>query len=67
MEDNTNVDELKTVQRELLKCQKSKNSVETEYYKCEKELKIKTAEVEKLKIELKDLKEIITLSEELNL
>ena len=39
IEDNRNVDKLKTVQRELLKCQ-SKNSVEIEYYKCEKELKI---------------------------
>ena len=29
------------------KCQKSKNSVEIEYYKCEKELKIKTAELSK--------------------
>ena len=37
-----------------------------EYYKCEAELKIKTEEVEKLKIEVKDLKEFIKLSKELN-
>ena len=30
IEDNTNVDKLKTIQRELLKCQ-SKNSVEIDY------------------------------------
>ena len=39
--------------------------MEAEYYKCEKELKIKSEETDKLKTKIKDLKEIIMLSEKL--
>ena len=38
----------------------------SEYLKCEKELRVKTEETEKLKTEVKDLKEIIKLSEHIN-
>ena len=36
-----------------------------EYLKCEKELRVKTEEAENLKTEIKDLKEIAKLSEQL--
>ena len=38
---------------------------EKQYFQCEKELRAKTEEVEKLKIEIKDLKEILKLKDEL--
>ena len=44
----------------------SKKFVESEYFKCEQKLKEKTEETEKLKIEVKDLKQIINLEKELN-
>ena len=57
--------DLVEVRKELKQCKLSKNIIEAEYYKCEKELKVKTEEVEKLKLELKDLKEIKELEKEL--
>ena len=38
---------------------------EKHYFMCEKELRAKTEEVEKLKIEIKNLKEILKLKDEL--
>ena len=39
--------------------------MEIEYFNCEKELRNKTEEVEKLKVELKDIKEILKLKDKL--
>ena len=47
------------------KCNEIKSKLETEYFKCEKELRDRTEEVEKLKIEVDDLKEILKLKDEL--
>ena len=55
-------DELKS---ELKKCQLEKNKVEKQYLSCELELRVKTEELEKMKIELKDIKEILKLKDEL--
>ena len=38
---------------------------ESQYIQCEKELRLKTAEVEILKVELKDIKEILKLKDEI--
>ena len=54
----TKIEDLK---KELKKSKESKKVMELEYSRCEKELKNKTEEVEKLNIELKDLREIIAL------
>ena len=56
--------ELIDAKNELKKCLQSKNIIENEYFNCEKELRNKTEEVEKLKVELKDLKEILRLKDE---
>jgi hypothetical protein len=53
--------EIEDLKKELKKAKESKKVMELEYSRCEKELKNKTEEVEKLNIELKDLKEIIAL------
>ena len=63
-EDNEYVNEINSMKKELKKLEKNKVRIETEYFKCEQELKSKTGEVEKLKIEGRDLKEIISLSKE---
>ena len=55
---------LQNLSNELKKCLQSKNIIENEYFNCEKELRNKTEEVEKLKVELKDLKEILKLKNE---
>ena len=52
------------LQKELKKCRESKNLIEKEYKKCEKELRNKTEEAEILKVEVKDLKEILKLKDE---
>ena len=53
-------DELvKKLKGELKKCKESKEYIENEYFKCESELSRKTEEVEKIKIEVKDLRKII--------
>ena len=38
-------------------------NIENEYFKCEKELRIKTEEVKKLKLEIRHLKQIVELRE----
>ena len=47
-------------------CKKSLKLVETEYFNCEKELREKTEEVEKQKIEIKDLNDIFNLKDKLS-
>ena len=59
--ENGNQSEVISLKKELKKTEKSKKYIETEYFKCEEELKRKTAEVENLKTEIKDLKQIIDL------
>ena len=46
-------------------CRESKNKITNEYNKCEKELRNKTEEVEILKVEISDLKQILKLNDEL--
>ena len=53
------------MKQELKKCLESKKSIENEYFKCETELRIKTEEVEKLKLEIRHLKQIVELRENL--
>ena len=53
--------ELIDLKKELQKCKESKEYIEKVYYKCEKELRSKTEEAEKFKIEIKDLRKIIDL------
>ena len=48
-------------QNEMKKVIKEKQKIEEEYFKCEKELALKTEECEKLKIEIKDLKQLLHL------
>ena len=52
--------------KELRDCQTSKKNIENEYFQCEKELRIKTEELEKCKIEIKDLRTIVDLRKQLN-
>ena len=65
--DNENdIDEtIKDLKKELKKSRDSKNMIEKEYNMCEKELRNKTEEVEILKVEVKDLKEILKLKDEI--
>ena len=51
---------------ELKKYSEMKSNIETEYFRCEKELRDKTEENEKLKIEVNDLKQILKLKDELH-
>ena len=52
------------VLKELKSVQASKNNIEKEYFLCEKELRNKTEELEKCKIENKDLRTIVELREQ---
>ena len=56
-------DDYDVVKKKLKESGDSKKAIMSEYLKCEKELRVKTEETEKLKTEVKDLKEIIKLSE----
>ena len=53
------------LQKDLKKCKESKLQTEKQYIQCEKELRLKTEEVEILKVELKDIKEILKLKEKI--
>jgi hypothetical protein len=66
--DNSKDDEnedSKMMKKELNKYKESLKTLETEYEKCIQELRRKTAEAEKLKSEVKDLREIVKLDEKL--
>ena len=54
-EEEENILKKDNLKKELKKCKEGKKHIENEYYKCEKELRNKTVEVEKLKIELKEI------------
>ena len=56
--------ELNDLRKELKRCIESKKRLEKQYVECEKELHKKTEEVEILKVENQDLKQIIKLKEE---
>ena len=53
------------LQKKLKESEVSKKTIEKEYMKCEKELRLKIVETEKLKTEIRDLKEIMNLKEKL--
>ena len=57
-EHNPTSSEFVTLQQELKECRENKKIIEDEYHKCEKELRNKVEEVEKIKVELNDLKKI---------
>ena len=65
-DDESKGTELANLKKELKKCKESKNFIHNEYIKCEKELRLKTEEVEKIKIEIKDLRKIVDLTDEIN-
>ena len=65
LDDSKNEDN-KKLKKELNKYKESLKSLESEYGKCIQELRRKTTEAEKLKSELKDLREIVKLGEKLN-
>ena len=54
------------MENKLKESEKSKKTVMDEYLKCERELRMRTEEMEKLKTEIKDLKEILKLKEQLH-
>ena len=51
--------------KELKECQASKEIIEKEYLQCEEELRKKTEDLEKLKIEVQDLRTIVDLRKQL--
>ena len=53
------------LKKELKKCRVSKDLIKNEYNKCENELRNKTEEVEILKVEIEDLKQILKLKDEM--
>ena len=55
----------KDISKQLKECRESKKRIENQYLKCEEELRNKTEEVEVLKVELKDLREILELKDTL--
>ena len=59
--------ESQNIIKELKECQASKKNIENEYIQCEQELRSKTEELEKFKIEVKDLRTIVDLREQLDL
>ena len=61
--DKESYSEILALKKELKACQDSKKKLEKSYNDCEKELRNKTEEVEKLKVELKDLQQIIDLEQ----
>ena len=57
--------ENKDIENTIILCKESKLQAESQYIQCEKELRLKTEEVDILKIELTDIKEILKLLEEI--
>ena len=64
-ENDVEASEVEKLKTELEICKKGKAFIENEYRKCEKELRMKTEEAEKFKIEIKDLRTIVKLRNEL--
>ena len=64
-ENDVEASEVEKLKTELEMCKKGKAFIENEYRKCEKELRMKTEEAEKFKIEIKDLRTIVKLRNEL--
>ena len=59
--------ESQNIIKELKECQASKKNIENEYIQCEQGLRSKTEELEKFKIEVKDLRTIVDLREQLDI
>ena len=64
-EDHKNDKNIDVLQRKLKESEESKRVILNEYLNCEKELRIKVEETGKLKTKIKDLQQIIRLSEKL--
>ena len=64
-DESLELEDISKVKKALKECEKSKKTIEAEYYKCEKELNLKTEECEKLKIVIKDLKQLLELNADL--
>ena len=64
-DDTTEKDNMDNLKKQLKSCEQSKRYLEAEYIKCEKALRNTTEENVKLKIEIKDLKEIVKLSKQI--
>ena len=58
-------DSVRDIEKELKLCKEGKKKIENEYLRCEKELRQKTEEFEKLKVELDNLKELIKLRKQI--
>ena len=56
-----NSSEITALKKKLKECQESNKRLEKSYNECEIELRTKTEEVEKLKVEINDLKQIVEL------
>ena len=52
--------------KDLKECKAKKKSLENEYSQCEQQLRVKTEEYEKLKIEVQDLRTIVDLRKQLD-
>ena len=65
LKDSDNISEIDAIKNELKACIEGKKKLEKNYYECEQELRNKTEEVEKLKVEIKDLKQIVDLEKSL--
>ena len=63
--DQKTENEVLTLKKELKQCKESKEIILKEYLNCEKELRIKTEEAEKQKVEIKDLRKIVKLRSQL--
>ena len=61
-----NTKEVKKIELELKRMKESYKKLESEYLECENQLKIKTEEAEKLKIEVKDIREFLELEQRQN-
>ena len=63
-DDESKTKEINCLKKEVKKLTENMKAIVFDFTKCESELKIKTEEVGKLKIEIKDLKQILELEEE---
>ena len=57
--------QIKNLEKELIKTKEDHDKVKNNYIQCEKELRNKTEEVEILKLEINDLKELLKLKDKL--
>ena len=63
--DEKKVETVAELKKQLKKCENEKKAFKDQYLKCETELRRKTEEAEKLKIEVKDLEQLNALNDQL--